>query len=150
MVFDIKVIHQRIQTTRSHASRCHHHNYCNLDFVLFHWCHMLHWFSIIMHSCYTIHTSFYITCNMVATCMISRRLSVYVHDCGRRDKYLWLTPWTNMLHKILQRTWLLPPLEDSTSVPFSTQTKTNSIARKKAQTPRKKPACWETQEIMPI
>jgi hypothetical protein len=33
MGFDIKIIHQRIQTTRLHASCCH---YCNVDFVLFH------------------------------------------------------------------------------------------------------------------
>ena len=31
--FDIKIIHQRIQTTCLHASYCHH---CNVDFVLFH------------------------------------------------------------------------------------------------------------------
>ena len=39
MSFDIKVNHQSIQTTHSHASRCHHDNYChycNVDFVLFH------------------------------------------------------------------------------------------------------------------
>ena len=33
--FDIK-IHQKIQTMHSHASICHHCNYCNVDFVLFH------------------------------------------------------------------------------------------------------------------
>jgi hypothetical protein len=36
---DIKINHQRIQTTNSHASHCHHYNcchYCNVDFVLFH------------------------------------------------------------------------------------------------------------------
>ena len=33
MGFEIKVFHQRIQTTHSHASYCH---YCNVDFVLFH------------------------------------------------------------------------------------------------------------------
>ena len=31
--FDIRIIHQRIQTTCSHAPHCHH---CNVDFVLFH------------------------------------------------------------------------------------------------------------------
>ena len=39
MGFDIKINHQRIQTTHSHASRCHHCSYCqqcNLDFVVFH------------------------------------------------------------------------------------------------------------------
>ena len=37
--FDIKIFHQRIQTTRSHASQCHHcqyYHYCNVDFVCFH------------------------------------------------------------------------------------------------------------------
>jgi hypothetical protein len=31
--FNIKIIHQRIQTTSSHASRCHN---CSVDFVVFH------------------------------------------------------------------------------------------------------------------
>ena len=35
--FDIKINHQGIQTPRLHASRCHHCNYCNVDFVLFHY-----------------------------------------------------------------------------------------------------------------
>ena len=35
-VFDINIIHQRIQTTCSHALRCHHCHYCSVDFVLFH------------------------------------------------------------------------------------------------------------------
>ena len=34
--FDNKIHHQRIQTTRSHASRCQYCHYCNVDFVLFH------------------------------------------------------------------------------------------------------------------
>jgi hypothetical protein len=39
MDFVIEISHQGIQTTRSHASRCHHYNdyhYCNVDFVVFH------------------------------------------------------------------------------------------------------------------
>ena len=36
MDFDIKINHQRNQTTSSHASHCHHCHYCNVDFVLFH------------------------------------------------------------------------------------------------------------------
>ena len=65
--FDIKIIHQRIQTTHSRASRRHH---CNDDFVLFH-----------NATCYTnpllsrIHVTtvdlLNITCTLVATCMIS-------------------------------------------------------------------------------
>ena len=34
--FDMNIIHQRIQTTRLHASCCHNCHYCNVDFVLFH------------------------------------------------------------------------------------------------------------------
>ena len=39
MGLDIELIHQRMQTTRLHASRCYHHYYCrygNVDFMLFH------------------------------------------------------------------------------------------------------------------
>ena len=35
MGFYIKIIHQRIQTTRLHTPRCHRY-FCNVDFVLFH------------------------------------------------------------------------------------------------------------------
>ena len=35
MGFDMKIIRQRIQTTRSHASYCDHYHHCNVDFVLF-------------------------------------------------------------------------------------------------------------------
>ena len=34
--FDMKVTHERIQTTSSHASHCHHCHHFNVDFVLFH------------------------------------------------------------------------------------------------------------------
>ena len=34
--FDMKIIHQRIQHTHSHASCCHRCHYCSVDFVLFH------------------------------------------------------------------------------------------------------------------
>ena len=33
--FDIKIIHQRIQTTHSHGPRCYHCHYCNVNFVWF-------------------------------------------------------------------------------------------------------------------
>ena len=36
MVFDNKLIHQRIHTTHLYASRCHYRHYCNVDIVLFH------------------------------------------------------------------------------------------------------------------
>ena len=39
MGLDIELIHQRMQTTRLHASHCYHHYYCrygNVDFMLFH------------------------------------------------------------------------------------------------------------------
>ena len=39
MGFDIKIVHQRIQTTPSHTSHCHHCHYCNVEFVLFHMSH---------------------------------------------------------------------------------------------------------------
>jgi hypothetical protein len=70
---DIKIIHQRIQTTRSHASHCHRCQCCNVDFVLFH--------SV---TCYTnpllsrIHIDIAnllnITCTLVAIGMILWRL----------------------------------------------------------------------------
>ena len=37
MGFEIKIIHQGIQTIRWYASCCHHCHYCNVDF-----CHTLH------------------------------------------------------------------------------------------------------------
>jgi hypothetical protein len=40
--YDIKIVHQRIQTTRSHASHCHQCNYCNVDFCIIPQCHTLH------------------------------------------------------------------------------------------------------------
>ena len=36
MSFYITIIHQRIQTTRSHTLLCHHYHFCTIDFVLFH------------------------------------------------------------------------------------------------------------------
>ena len=74
--FDIKIIHQIIQTTRPHASRCHHCHYCSIDFVLFHnvtcytYCLLLD-----MHVNTT--TLLNITCTLVATKHDIREVRVY-------------------------------------------------------------------------
>ena len=70
--FDVKIVHQRIQTTCSHASRCHHCHYfiiAMLNFVLF---HDVKCYSNSLLSCIHVITAnpLYITCALVATCMI--------------------------------------------------------------------------------
>ena len=65
---DIKVIHQRIQATRSQASHCHHYSCChyrNVDFVLFH--NVTCYINSLL-SCIQVHTTclLNITCTMVA------------------------------------------------------------------------------------
>ena len=76
MGFDININHQRIQTTRSHASRCHHCNHChyyNVDFVLFHnvTCYIDSLFSRFHVNTTKLPN---ITCTLVATSMILRGL----------------------------------------------------------------------------
>ena len=41
MSFDIEVIHQRIQTTHSYVSHCHHYNYCHYCI----WSWTLYWYT---------------------------------------------------------------------------------------------------------
>jgi hypothetical protein len=74
--FDIKAIHQRTQTTRSHASHCHHSiycHYCNLDFVLF---HNVKCYTKSLLSCIHANNTYLlnIACTSVSTCVILRRL----------------------------------------------------------------------------
>jgi hypothetical protein len=71
--YDIIVIHQRFQTMHSHASRCHHCQYCNVDFVLF---RNVTRYTNSLLSC--IHMNIVdllnITCTLITTCMILGRL----------------------------------------------------------------------------
>ena len=73
--FNIKIIqiHQRIETTRLHTSRCHHRHSCNVDFVLFH--DVTHYInSMLSHIHNNTMYLHIITCNLVATSMILERL----------------------------------------------------------------------------
>ena len=59
-VFDIKLIHQRIQTAHLHESRCHHCHYChdcNVDVVLFHIVTCYTNSLLFMYPCLTLQTS---------------------------------------------------------------------------------------------
>ena len=73
MVFDIQMIHRRIQTARSHASRCHHCHDCNVDFVLF---HNVTCYTNYLLSCIHVNTTnpLDITRTLAATCVILGRL----------------------------------------------------------------------------
>ena len=70
MSFDIEIIHQKIQATRSHASHCH---YCNDDFVLFRngTCQIYFLFSFIHVN---IANFLNIMCTLVATDVVLGRL----------------------------------------------------------------------------
>ena len=72
MGFDIKVIHQRVQTTLSHASRCHPCQCCNVDFARFH--SVTHYASSLL-SCIHVNTTYLlnITCILVTTSMLLGR-----------------------------------------------------------------------------
>ena len=76
MGFDIQVIHQRIQTTRSHASHCHgctYCHYCNLDVMLFYnvtHCTCSLFSHVHVNTTHLLNTM----CTLVATCMILERL----------------------------------------------------------------------------
>ena len=85
MGFDIKINHQRIQTTRSHAPRCHHCNYChygNVDFVLFHnvRCNTNYLLSCI---CVNIAKLLNTTSTLVATSLILRSLECIFFELHR-------------------------------------------------------------------
>ena len=72
MGFDIKSIHQRIQTTSSHAScfhYCHYCHHCNVDFVLF---HNVTCYANSLISCIRVNIADFltITCTLIVTCMI--------------------------------------------------------------------------------
>ena len=80
--FDIKIIHQRIQITCSYTHyirhHCHYFHYCNVDIVSFHdvTCYTNSLLSSIhVNIAYLLN----ITCILVATCMILRRL-----ECSAR------------------------------------------------------------------
>ena len=73
---DIKINHQRIQTTCLHASHCHLYNYCrycNVDFVLF---HNVTCYNNSLLSCIHANTTklLNITCTLVATSVILQSL----------------------------------------------------------------------------
>ena len=74
--FNIKLIHQKIQTTRLHASHCHQYSfchYCNVHSLLFHniTCYNSYLLSPMhVKATYLLN----ITCTSVATCMILGRL----------------------------------------------------------------------------
>ena len=72
MGFDNKINHQRIQTTRSHVSCCHHCSYCHycdVDFVLF---RNVTCYTNSMLSHIHINTTLFLntTCTLVATSVV--------------------------------------------------------------------------------
>ena len=74
--FDINIIPQRIQTTRSHAPCCHHchdYHYCRVDFVSFKYV-TRYINSLLSHIHVNTTDLLNITCTLVATCMIIGRL----------------------------------------------------------------------------
>jgi hypothetical protein len=83
--FDIKIIHQRIQTIGSHASRCHHCHYCNVSFVLF---YNVTYYTNPLFSYIHVNTTYLlnITCTLVATCVIIRRLECNAYNLGNVRK----------------------------------------------------------------
>jgi hypothetical protein len=90
--FDINIIHQRIQTTRLHSSRCH---YWGVDFVLFHY---VTCYTNSLLSCIHVNNAYLlnITCTLVATYMILGRLHCIVIFSN-------MDPPTNLLLLILKR-----------------------------------------------
>ena len=73
--FDIKIIHQRIKTTRSHTSRCCHCNYCHYYNVHFVELHNVTCYTNLLLSCIHANTTklHNITCTLVATSVILGR-----------------------------------------------------------------------------
>ena len=99
-IFDIKVIHQRMQITCSHTSRCH---YCNVDFVLFHnfTCYTNSQLSCI----YVTNTHLLnITCTLIATNHDSKEVRVCV--CIHPSSYATCHPYT-MVETDRNPTWKL-------------------------------------------
>jgi hypothetical protein len=80
--FDIKLFHQRIQTTHSHTSCCHHCQYCNVDLVLF---HISIRYTNSLISCIHVNTVdlLNIMCTLVAMCMILGRLECILDISGQ-------------------------------------------------------------------
>jgi hypothetical protein len=104
MGFDIKVIHPRFLTTRSHTSHCHHCNYfhyCNVDFVLF---HDVTSYTSSLLSNIRINTIYLlnIMCALVATCVILRRLVWTTNMIC--PKYVTITSW-RWVRCNFQQTW---------------------------------------------
>ena len=76
-IFAIKMIHQRIQTTRLHASCSHYCHYLHVDFVLFH--NITCYTNYLLSSIHVDTTYlFNIMCTLVATCVILGRLECIV------------------------------------------------------------------------
>ena len=71
--FDIEIIHQGIQITCSHTSYHHHFHYCNVSFVSF---PNVTCYTNSLLSCIHVNTTYLlnVTCTLVATCMILRRI----------------------------------------------------------------------------
>ena len=92
---NIKIIHQRIQTTCEHAPRRLYCHYYNVDFVLFHNVTCL---TNSLLSCIHVNTAHLldITCTLVTTCMILGRLECTccnIIDCAFiSDMYCWWGP----------------------------------------------------------
>ena len=98
-VFDMKIIHQRIQTTSSHASHCYHCHHCNVDFVLF---HNVTCCANSLLSCIHVNTTYLlnIMCTLVATCVILGRLECTNYHKGHspyklRWSWWWVTATIN-------------------------------------------------------
>ena len=101
MGFYIELIHQRIQTTRLHASRCHRCCFCSADFV----------YSIISHttnsllSCIHANTTdlFNIICSLVATSVVLGRLEYLITNTQQSPRKATLTgrtcfTWISLQH----------------------------------------------------
>ena len=73
--FAINKIHQRIQTTCSHTSRCPHCHYCNVNFVLF---HNVTCYIVPLLSCIKVNIAFLfnVLCTLVAAKHVLGRLEL--------------------------------------------------------------------------
>ena len=87
---DIAIIHQNIQTTRSHAPRCY---CCNVDFVLF---HNITCCTNVLLSCVHVNTTYLLdtTCTLVATCVILGRPSTKCYF----DEFLFMRGSSRMIY----------------------------------------------------
>ena len=76
--FDIKIIHQRLQSTYSHASRYHHCRYCNVDFTLF---YNVIWYinSLVTHIQINNTNFLNVTCTLIGHMCDIRKGRVYTY-----------------------------------------------------------------------